>query len=213
MFKLRCIFEVLGWPPDKLKETLSKFVEGLRDKYEISSVEIAEPEKLEDSEKMYSCFAEFVIGFKDFRQLISFILSFAPAYSEVLEPAEFAVKAHELQDIIADIVAKIHDDDKKLKLLSAQRKQLLNENQKLKKIMNAAIAQLYRKFELKRQGYDIVEIVENEAQAKGCVCDIAIVRDEKLKEIVEKRGIKAVDSIEYEVKDGIKVVKHSPPKG
>ncbi len=124
MIKVRIIFQVMGWPPEVLNQTLKKVVDQIRNSWKIISEDYSEPEKIKEAKNMYSSFVEFVAEAPDFAQLFSFVLNYAPSVIEVLEPREIVVSMDQLQDSLADLTAKLQDLDKRIKLLSAENVQL-----------------------------------------------------------------------------------------
>lgn len=119
--KVRIVFEVMGWPADALNPSLKQTIDLLRDnKWKILKEEYGTPEKL--GEKMFSSFVEFETEVPTMQDFFAFAINFAPSVIEILEPFEFEIKAGELQDIIADLCAKIQSIDKEVKFLSAENK-------------------------------------------------------------------------------------------
>ena len=138
MIKVRIIFHVLGWPPDALNNILKKLVDGVRKSWKIISEDYSEPEKLKDTEKMYSSFVEFVAEVPNFTSLFTFVLNYAPSVVEILEPKEIVISMDELQDAFADMSAKLQDLDKQIKFFSAKVRELEsksgNKEEETKKI-------------------------------------------------------------------------------
>jgi len=130
MIHIRCIFEVMGWPKEKLNEALQNLIKNFRKSgWEVWNETYGEPELI-GKEKLYSSFVEFEAKIPSMRELIVFVLTYAPSYVEVLGPSELVIKANELQDILADVSARVNELDKQVKLFQAQTKILA---QKLKK--------------------------------------------------------------------------------
>ncbi len=119
--KIRVIFELMGWPPEEVVNALKRLVEALKKaNWKILSEEYSEPEKIEGSQKMYSAFVEFTAEVKDLRSLFTFVMTYAPTVIEVLEPPEIVITADQIQDILADLTAKLQELDKQVKMLSAE---------------------------------------------------------------------------------------------
>ncbi len=116
--RARMVIEVMGWPKEQLVEHLEKFIDGLKEDWEIENVDYAEPEKVGDK-KMYSAFVEFEAIAPSLRQLMFICLQHAPSVVEILEPDEFILKASDLQDVLADVTGRIQEMDKKVKMLSS----------------------------------------------------------------------------------------------
>lgn len=133
--KVRVIFELMGWPPEELVNALKRLMEALRkSSWKIVSEEYSNPEKIEGSNRMYSAFVEFIAEIQDLRQLFTFVMTYAPTVIEVLDPPEMVITANQIQDILADLTAKLQELDKQVKVLSAEnialKKKISVENQK-----------------------------------------------------------------------------------
>jgi len=130
--KARIFFEVMGWPPEELKNHLQKLVEKLKTQWKLSDVKLEEPVKVEDVEKMHVAHVEFIAEVKSLGELMLFSLLNGPSLVEILEPSEIYLSAGEVQDIIADIISKGQALDRDLKVLSANYKLVKDELDRLK---------------------------------------------------------------------------------
>ena len=148
--KVRMFFELMGWPPEALNKHLEQIVEHLKKTWKVTKEEYAVPEKIhkddevqtgnesktEETQKkneMYSSHVEIEADISNLPDLFMVILNFGPSIIEIIEPEEVFIKANELQDIMADISAKVNAMDMDVKILAAQLKQATNILQKLKK--------------------------------------------------------------------------------
>ena len=123
-------FELMGWPKEALNEHLKKIVDRLRKNVKVFEEHYAEPEKI--GEKMFTSHVEFEAEIKNLRDLFVITLSFGPSVVEIIDPPEVIITADELQDILADVSAKVSAMDKDIKVLAARLKQANDVLKKLK---------------------------------------------------------------------------------
>jgi hypothetical protein len=71
---------------------------------------------------MYTSHVEFEGQAPSFHKLLLFALMHGPSVLEILDPPELYITAGELQDILADVIAKVQNMDKDIKLLAAENK-------------------------------------------------------------------------------------------
>ncbi len=128
--QVRMFFELMGWPKEALNESLKKIVAHLGKRIKIKNEEYAEPEKI--GEKMYTSHVEFEAEIKNIRDLFAITLSFGPSVVEILDPPEILLTAADLQEILADVSAKVTNMDKDIKVLGARLRQATNILNKLK---------------------------------------------------------------------------------
>jgi hypothetical protein len=116
--------EVMGWPKDKLNEHLKNVLKLLKEKlkWKMKGEEYAEPEQL--GEKMYITHVEFEGEAPSIHEVITFSMLYGPSVVEILDPPELYITAGEMQDILADVISKVHLMDKEIKMLAAQNKKM-----------------------------------------------------------------------------------------
>jgi hypothetical protein len=121
--KIRVFLEVMGWPKEKLNEHLKEVVGILKKRmdFKLEGENYAEPEKI--GEKMYTSHVEFEGQAPSFHKLVMFALLHGPSVLEILDPPELYITAAEMQDILADVIAKVQNMDKDVKLLAAENKE------------------------------------------------------------------------------------------
>jgi archaeosine-15-forming tRNA-guanine transglycosylase len=117
MIRARMIIELLGFPPDALKATLKKAIEQMKERVVIKKEFYAEPKKV--GEKIFSSFVEFECEIKDFETLMGIVFDFGPSTIEILSPDEIKMKSKEIEHVLNDLVARIHEMDKQIKILTA----------------------------------------------------------------------------------------------
>lgn len=119
MIEARLMIEVLGKPKDILLETLDKVVLTINERYKVLHKEIMKPKKVKNTE-MFLTVLEVEVGFNNFEDLFSCILDFGPTCIEILEPDEIIIKSIEIQNILSDLIGKLHDMSKIIEKLTVE---------------------------------------------------------------------------------------------
>ena len=120
--KARTIIEVLGRPKEHVDKTLSLVKENLSKSKNLSVVksEIFQGEPLKDHENMFTGFIETDIKVKDLDKLIGFCFDFMPSSVEVLDPDNVGMKSTDINNMLNDLLAKMHQYDMAMKNMYAQ---------------------------------------------------------------------------------------------
>ena len=148
--KVRMFFELMGWPPEALNTHLEQIVGHLKKTWKLTKEEYAKPEKIhkegteqdigegskEETPKkneMFSSHVEIEAEISNLPDLFMVVLNFGPSVIEIIEPEEVFLTANEIQDIMADVSAKVNAMDMDVKILAAQLKQATGILQNLQK--------------------------------------------------------------------------------
>jgi hypothetical protein len=123
------IFEMLGRPPEHLKDTFVKYIEKLskEEGIEIFDKKINEPKRIEDAkQEIYSTFAEVEADFKDISSLMKIIFVYMPSHIEITSPSSINFKNSELTALMNELTRKMHQYDELAKRLIIE-KQILEK--------------------------------------------------------------------------------------
>jgi hypothetical protein len=118
---VRVILEIIGAPKEHVDETLKNVEEQVKQKIDrtIIKSKIFQAEKMKDK-PFFSGFIESEIEFKDFDKLMGFCFDFMPSSVEILEPHLLNVPVNELNNMLNDLIAKLHQYDMIVKNLRAE---------------------------------------------------------------------------------------------
>ncbi len=127
--KAAIIFEMLGRPPEYLKEALSEFLDKVskEEDIEIVSRKIHEPKKIEGSQDIFTTFAETEMKFKNLMALFKVIFLCLPSHIEVISPQELTIKNFDFNLLANELTRKLHQYDEIAKRLSIEREILLKQ--------------------------------------------------------------------------------------
>ncbi|MDP2925684.1 MAG: hypothetical protein Q8N99_04905 [Nanoarchaeota archaeon] len=123
------IFEILGRPPEHIKEALDQFVSKLGEQngIELVSKTIAEPKKVEEegAKDLYTTFAEVEVIIDSLSLLFAVILNMLPSNVEILQPEELKISNFNLNSILTELSIKLHRYDEVAKTLTIERENLI----------------------------------------------------------------------------------------
>ena len=129
--RIRAIIELLGSPKEHIENTMKKVMEELKTKDNVQIVknDTSAAKESKEMANFYSIFTELELKMDDFNALNSFCFDFMPSSVEILEPAEFKMSDKELEDMLNDLLAKLHQQSMIVRNLHAENtmmKQKLN---------------------------------------------------------------------------------------
>ena len=122
----RAIIEILGRPKEHVEATLKGYIDTIKksDDYEITKVDIAEPEA---QETLFSAFADLEFSVAEFESLVTFCFDYMPSSIEIHRPEQILVKNIEISNLLNDLQARLHRLDMVIKKKEAENK-LLSKN-------------------------------------------------------------------------------------
>ncbi len=132
--KSNLIFEVVGFPKEHVEKAMNLVLEKLNDEKDIMifNQEMHEAKKIGD--QMLSSFSEVGFVSKDFGKLLAIIFDYMPSSVEIIEPISIKEDSGILNDLLNDLIAKIHTYDMTLKKMNAERAILVRELSKYTKL-------------------------------------------------------------------------------
>lgn len=124
--RARFIFEMLGKPPEFLKENLENHVKSLEnDNVKIISKKIHEPKLLKneksEANSLYTTFAEVELEIDNLNLVFAIVIRMLPSHIEIIEPSDLILKNFDLSAILSDLAIKIHKYDEVAKVLMMER--------------------------------------------------------------------------------------------
>jgi hypothetical protein len=107
------IVEMAGMPAEHVKETLTKHVNVLTKFKDINvyNIAVSEPKQLENSEGIFTCFAEVEFDTENFGRLSDTVFDFMPSSIEILEPSKITFNLQEAASILNNISGRMHRYD------------------------------------------------------------------------------------------------------
>ena len=146
MEKIKCafIFEILGRPPEHIKESLEEFIDRIGKVKEISIVRkiIHEPKIIErekdkedknssNKEELYTSFADIELEADDINVIFRIVLNMLPSNVEIISPNEIVLKNFDASQLLTELTIKLHRFDEVAKVLHFDREKLIKRIKEL----------------------------------------------------------------------------------
>ena len=114
------IFEILGRPPEHIKETMEQLVDklGELEGVEINNKKIHEPKPIEKEgvKDLFSAFSEVEILGEDLNAILNVVFHAMPSHVEILSPSELRFKNFDLSSMLSALTVKLHRYDEIAKI-------------------------------------------------------------------------------------------------
>jgi len=123
------IFEILGKPPEYIKESLEKYIEKMGENKGvfIEKKKFFDSKLIEGEKDIYTSFAEVEIVCDSLNIVFAIVLSMLPASIEIIEPEEIRLKNFELSSVLSELTVKLHKYDEVAKYLTLENNKLTNQ--------------------------------------------------------------------------------------
>ena len=132
--KVKTIIEILGAPKEHVEKTMYLVMEKIKEQPKIKLLRenIFAAEKIKD-QPFWSTFSEIEIQADDVESLVGFCFDFMPSSVEILEPKGLEFKSTNVDNLLNDILARLHQYDMVVKNMHAQNILLKKEIEKTRK--------------------------------------------------------------------------------
>ncbi len=114
------IFEIMGRPPEHIKNTLGELIDKLGEQKGIDIIrkEIREPKPVEkkDVQNLFTTFAEVELITDNLSLIFDIALNMLPSHVEILGPKELEFKNFDLSSVVSNLCVKIHKYDELAKV-------------------------------------------------------------------------------------------------
>ncbi len=121
--RTRLIIEIAGSPKENVDKAMlllgEKFGEGVLD-LKVRKKSVKEPQQIKGHDKVWSGFIEFEVDVKDLPTAVGIVFDYLPSSIEIVEPDQLLVQIADINVIINDLAARLHQYDAALKMLRAE---------------------------------------------------------------------------------------------
>jgi len=116
----KVIVEVVGKPKEHVDKVINEIVKNVeaKDDIKLLTSKIFEPASVEND--LFSGFCELEIETPNLRRLMEFSFDFMPSSIEILEPKEVLFDTVDIQDLMNDLLARLHQYATVIKTLHSQ---------------------------------------------------------------------------------------------
>jgi len=129
------IFDVIGTPPEHLKETLNTLIDEINKEkgVKVSSRKVNEPVLMKDQTDFYTTFAEVEITAEEISQVVLLMFKYMPANVEIISPEHISISNNNFSDVLSEITRRLHSYDEVVRIMQVEKEIL---EKKLREILN-----------------------------------------------------------------------------
>jgi hypothetical protein len=111
--QVQFVFEILGRPPEYLKEALNTLIVKLGSEkgVKIMNKTFHEPVQVKDANDLYTTFAEVELELDSLAMFFGILFAYMPAHVEIFSPEKLTLSNSELNEMGNKILMRLHDYD------------------------------------------------------------------------------------------------------
>jgi len=134
------IFEILGKPVEKVSEAIANLIDkiGKEDGVNITRKDIRDPIQAQDSETLFTTFAEVDAEFDSLNHYFGIVFAYMPSNTEIIRPEKMEFTNSTLNEMGGSIISRLHHYD-------AIAKQALMERETLHRKLKEFAPEEYKK--------------------------------------------------------------------
>ncbi len=123
------IIEILGRPPEHVKESLATLVTKLGSEkgVKILNKQIHPPVPVKDSKDLFTTFAEIDLELDTLANYFGVLFAYMPSHIEITSPEKLAISNIDLNELANVLVQRLHNYDAIAKQIITERDILLNK--------------------------------------------------------------------------------------
>ena len=127
------ILEILGRPPENVKNALNQLVEKLDSEkgIKILNKKIHEPKPIEQVKDLYTAFADITLELDSIDNYFGILFAYMPSHVELIEPDKLEVSNFELSELANKLTQRLHSYDAITKKMITERDILLKKLQEI----------------------------------------------------------------------------------
>ena len=127
------ILEVLGRPPENLKETLTDLIQRIGEEKGIKVEEkiIHDSNLIKDQKDLYSSYAEVEVSLDEPFLLLLLTFKYMPSHLEIISPENIPLTNAKLGEMVNELTRRLHKYDELARVLQAEKQMLENQIKKL----------------------------------------------------------------------------------
>ena len=120
------ILEIIGRPPEHLKEILGKLIKSIGDEKNIKIVseKIGEAQEIKEQKDFYSDFAEIEVEVESLFNLLLLTFKYMPAHIDIISPKSLDMTNNDGNSILNELTRRLHGYDEVARVLQMQNAQM-----------------------------------------------------------------------------------------
>lgn len=125
--KIKAIIEIAGFPEEHIKKVMTEVMGNLEKEKGIKVItkDVAEVKKVQET--LWSTFADLELQLEDMEVLTNFCFNYMPSSVEIIEPLKLDGEVKPIENMINDLLARLHNFTMYLKNLQAENIMLKKE--------------------------------------------------------------------------------------
>ncbi|MFC1682094.1 hypothetical protein ACFL0X_00585 [Nanoarchaeota archaeon] len=129
------MIEVIGKPPEHLREMLNKIIENIGNEkgVVVKEKKVNESTLMKDSKEFYINFAEVEVEIEEMVSLLGLMLKYMPAHIEIIKPEKISLTNNDWNILLNEVALRLHQYDEVARVLQTEKKILVG---KLKEVLN-----------------------------------------------------------------------------
>ena len=137
--KAKLIIEIMGRPPEHVKEALNTLVIKMGSEKGITLIDkkYHEPKPIEKSKDLFITFADVDVEFETIENFFNILMGYLPAHAEIYEPEKFKLDANNINELGNFILGKLHRYDAVTKRMLVEKNMLSEQLKNLKLEINS----------------------------------------------------------------------------
>ncbi|MFA5176472.1 MAG: hypothetical protein WC413_04425 [Candidatus Nanoarchaeia archaeon] len=118
--KIKAIIEIAGFPEEHIKKVMNEVMGNLEKEKGIKVItkDVAEVKKVQET--LWSTFADLELQLNDMEVLTNFCFNYMPSSVEIIEPLKLDGEVKPIENMINDLLARLHNFTMFLKNLQAE---------------------------------------------------------------------------------------------
>lgn len=123
------MLEVLGRPPEHIKEGLKMLVDKMATEpnVKILSRQENEPIPVEDTKDLFTTFAEIELETDSLLTLFGLLFAYMPSHVEIISPEKLTLENRDLSDFATKLMQRLHEYDAVTKNALTEREFVINK--------------------------------------------------------------------------------------
>jgi len=117
------MLEVMGRPPEHLKETLADFIKKIDEEpgVHVKASEIHEPKELEDEKGYYTTFSDIEVETDTLREIMVLTFKYMPSHIDVITPENFRLENNYFNELFNEITRRLHAYDQVARIVQNEK--------------------------------------------------------------------------------------------
>jgi len=117
------IVEVIGRPPEHLKETLEEISKNIDNEKNVRviSKKINEPKLMKDQKEFYSSFAEIEVQTDEIFDLVILMFKYMPAHIEIISPELLVLANTGWNEVLNEVARRLHGYDEIARVIQNEK--------------------------------------------------------------------------------------------